>query len=413
MASNKNTVKAENGQIVAEFNRTGWSGRGDLQTLVDELNRQKEAKLDFVADQRALCVEPILNDKGDGIALKLLPLGAQEKELLGSDGMRINAHGVKQVCGKVSPNVPAQFFDRLLAERPTRAADLVNALLTDTGKRVFVRTMDGVVRACLSDRYRVLDHYDVAFAALDAVQQNNGEVLEATLSDTQMRLKFISRNVWDAINQVRLSGPSGNWYAGGLGDQKWLSAVAARSKGDLPGGPGTVYPAVTISNSETGQGGFNVRIGILAGICFNLATVETAVTTIHLGESLQEGIYREQTRSLESQTIYAKAVDAVTAAFTKENFAALIERCKAAQSVEVKAPKLAIENVAKALAISEKRQEAILEHFLSTYDKTAWGMAQAIARVSQETTDADDASDLEIIAGKVIERPSLVAVEAA
>ena len=112
----------------------------------------------------------------------------------------------------------------------------------------------GQCRAFLSDRYKVLDHYDLALTSLQAVQGQGGEVIEASLSERSMRLKFTSRSIFDAIEQRRHSG-GGNWYAGGLGNTEHLRRVGARTEGDLPGGPDTVHPMVTVSNSETGHGG--------------------------------------------------------------------------------------------------------------------------------------------------------------
>ena len=44
-------------EIKAEFAQA-WSGRGDLKQLMDELDRQKATKIDFVADTRHRSFSP-------------------------------------------------------------------------------------------------------------------------------------------------------------------------------------------------------------------------------------------------------------------------------------------------------------------------------------------------------------------
>ena len=74
------------------------------------------------------------------------------------------------------------------------------------------------------------------------------------------------------------------------------------------------------------------------------------------------------------------------------------------------APGAAVDNVIKQLKIKEGSRDELLAHFLGDYDKTAWGMAQAVSRLAQDTDDADAADDLEVAAGAIISNPKLVTV---
>lgn len=373
----------------------GWTGRGTLTELVAELDRQKAAKVDFVADTRNLEVRP------KGGTLVLTPTDCRAAEWLGKEGLPIRRLALAQLGSKQEPEIPSMFLERLAELRPNRAADLVNGLMQDGPARRFIRCMDGSVRAILSDRFRVLDHYDLAYAAMDAVRANGGEVVEAALSETHMRIKFTSRQVWEALD-VKRQGDRGGWYAGGLGNQKYLSKVAARSGGELPGGPGTVHPLVTISNSETGHGGYGVRVGILQAICFNLATVEEVVAKVHLGERMEVGIFSQATLNQESKTIYMKSRDAVVSAFKPEVFNKMVDICRAAQDREIKAPQSAVENIAKVGALSEPAREAVLSYFLRDYDMNAYGLAQAVARYAQDEPGGEAAAAAEDLAGRIL-----------
>jgi hypothetical protein len=165
---------------------------------------------------------------------------------------------------------------------------------------------------------------------------------------------------------------------------------------------------VTVLNSETGHGGFHVRIGILMGICFNVATLETIVTQVHLGERLDEGIFSREAISAESNAIMLKARDAVTAAFDGDKFKMMVAKAKAAQSDKVESPTAAIDNVIELGAVNEEQREALMTYFLRDYDPTRFGFAQAVSRLAQDTDDPDDAGDLESLAGKIIREPALV-----
>lgn len=400
------------GTVKGEFAQ-GWRGRGSLEALVRELNRQKESKLDFVADTRQLLVEADVTETetGDVVNLRLVPKpsATQLREFMPSEGIVLLDQATQQLGDRLTPNVPWKFLRALRDAKPQTTESLVNDLLADPARRL-IRCLDGRVRAVLSDRYRVMDNFDLAFTALDVARENGGEVMEASLSDQRMRIKFTSRQVWDAIETKRTSDPSGGWYAGGLGSQQFLSKVAARTGGELPGGPGTVHPLVTISNSETGHGGLNIRVGILQAICFNLATVERVAAAIHLGEQLEVGMFTEETVSAESKAIYLKARDAIKAAFNPETFKQIVARCNAAQDVAVQAPSAAVRNVVESVGLPEGSHDAILEYFLRDYDATAWGLAQAVGRYSQDIEDTDLAETIEQAAGEVILKPALATV---
>lgn len=82
---------------------------------------------------------------------------------LGEARLRPRAHG--QFSDYLG--VPKKYYDRMLQEAPDLLCRNLNHWL-ENGKneRRLVRTLDGEVRAVLSDRYRLLDNYDFATAVL-------------------------------------------------------------------------------------------------------------------------------------------------------------------------------------------------------------------------------------------------------
>lgn len=360
-----------------------WKGRGRLQQLVAELDRQKQTKLDFVADARHLMVVA-----GNG-GIMLAPSDGVAQEWMPAAGLDIGHGALPQFGSRVEPNIPTRFLRDLAAQHPSTAAGLINDLLQVKPGRHFIRCLDGKVRAFLSNSYRVLDNFDLAFAALGVAREHNAEVIEATLTDTNMRIKFTTKGIWDAISEKQERGEGSHNF---MGQGGW----------DLPGGHGTVHPLVTVSNSETGHGGLNVQIGIVRAFCVNMAVIESVQTHIHLGGKLEAGVYSEETLAMESKTIMLKCRDAIKAAFTPERFKKLMAKVNQAAETPVERPREAVENIIETAGLTDDDHDAILGYFLGDYDRNKYGLAQAVSRYSQDVEDADSAYELEQIAGKVL-----------
>lgn len=367
----------------------GWRGRGRLEQLVEELNRQKASRVDLVADTRHLHVAYTT----DG--LRLAPLTEQGLEWLPKEGYGIRDTALVQMGQKVDPDIPTKFLKELAAKRPLRAALLLNGLMTDSPGKRLVRCLDGQVRAFLSDRYLVIENYDIAFAALDVARECGGEVVECSLSDTHMRIAFTTKQVWDRVDVERDAHKF-------IGNTKWAGQVGYNAPDELPGGPGTIHPLVTIANSETGHGGFQVTIGILQAICTNLAKIEDVVSKVHLGERLEQGIFAQETIHQEGKLIYMKARDAVRTAFSDSGFKRMVAIAQKAQADRLDNPATAIANLAEDHGLSDDARNAILAHFTRDYDATRYGLAQAVSRYAQDVDDSEQADELVTLAGSVL-----------
>ncbi len=414
-----NTNERQAGTTVAEY----WNGRGSLRNLVAELERQKETKIDFVADVRALgfMSTNVIDSDRPGVTgiepgkpdelreLRLIPhrerAGAVAEFFEDYRGLPLSESAYGQLCEKCDPPIPVGYGRKLLRADIPSAGRLLSTTFADRPKRRLIRCLDGRVRAVLSDSYRFVDHYDLAFTALEVVKEHNGEVIEASLDDHKMRLKFTTRELWDQLDAVREGGPKNNWYAGGLGSQEFLSKVGARTRDDLPGGPGTIHPSVVVSNSETGQGGINVRLGIMQGICFNLATVETVVNDIHLGGKLEAGIFSEEARAAESKSVFLKARDAIRAAFTPDRFRRLVEKLRASAEFPIEAPSSAVRLCAERLDLSDDHRDVLLAHFITDWKPTALGLASAVTRFAQDYQEPEVAEGFETFAGELLSEP--------
>lgn len=397
-------TNTDTNKLLGEFSvNKAWSGRGSLGDLVAELDRQKSARFDFVADTRSLGVK--VDDRGPVLHSQ----GIETTEFIPKAGLPIGDEAIAQLGDRLAPAIPRRFLRDLISDRPQIAEGLLTDLLHATGKPNLVRCLDDKVRAFLSDRYQPVDNYELAFTALEVAREQGGEVVECSLSEQNLRIKLTNRSVFDALDDVR-TGTTG-WFAGGIGNQKYLSRVAANTTGDLPGGPGTVHPLITIGNSETGHGSSHCRLGILKAICFNLATVETVVQQVHLGGRLEPGIFSQETIRKDAEVVLCKAKDAITTAFSTERFQHIINLCKVAQDTPVQRTKVIDFVVGEGLITQDQRDSLLL--YFAAESETAYGFAQAAARLAQDIENGDTAADLEAFAGKVISKPStlpLVAV---
>lgn len=395
--------------IVPNFTNGGaWKGRGRLEDLMAELERQRESKVDVVLDGRQLLLTPRLpkidekTGKRYGGRVELGGLSPQVREFLGT-GTALTDKALPQLGERLSPSLPTRVMREMADQHPDLLADMANQLFARNAQKHLVRMLDGRVRSIHSNCYRCLDHYDLAFHALDVGKSHGAALLEGTLTDSKMRLVFVGTGVRDYIDTFR-SGDKGSWYAGGFGDQKHLSKVHARSVAEqLPGlEPNTLLPVVTVSNSETGQGGMTASCGILLAGCFNLAIVEDRLFQAHLGKAMEPGVLRPETIKAEAEAIMLKARDVIGVAFDSDRFSSLVDRLRPAAERRIDSPTSAVSQIVKDYSLSEAAKDSILAHFMGDYKPTQFGLAQAVARHAQSVEDADDAQELERLAGKLM-----------
>jgi hypothetical protein len=280
---------------------------------------------------------------------------------------------------------------------------MLTDLMHADGKRYFFRALDGSVRATLSNRYRVLDHYDLAFTALNVAKEVGGEVIEARLTDDTMRISFTTRSVVESLNMD--DGNAHRWVRGGVGTQgnaRHLQRIGVQVGDEIPGGdPESVSPIITVSNSETGRGGLSVRIGLLRWVCVNGAIISDEMSKVHTGEAMTPGVYTEKTQAAAAKTIMLQASDTIRAAFSPAQFRKMVDQIRSVGRRPVMNAAEAVDNVVKLHTMTEDERDSLLSHF-AVYPKNQYGLGQAVARLAQDTDSAERANDLEEIAGNVM-----------
>jgi hypothetical protein len=352
----------------------------------------EESKIDFTVDGRSMNVQGRTYEDTRQNELLLCPSNHQVAEFLPMDGLPIWRHAVISLAGRVKPAIPAKFLDNLVEEHNDLAVGLLNNLKNRTPKRFFVRCLQDKVRAILSDSYRVIDNLDIAFGALKAVREAGGEVLYASLSESHMRISFTNKDLVDYFIHEEKKG--------GKGRHEFIQAADIQLPGD-DGGDTKVHPVVTVSNSETGQGGTAVWYGVLRARCVNTALMEESVRHVHLGNRMDEGIFSAETQQKRADATMAELRDAIHAGLNQEVFGRLVNTVRQSAEVAITSPTAAVSNLVKATDLAESERDAILEHFLSDYDKNAYGLGQAVSRRAQDMEDPERANDYQRLAGRL------------
>ena len=151
-----------------------------LTQLAQELTRQQQSKRDFLILDRAL-------------RLVQVPIDTQPRLLLafGQEQLPVQPYAHGQLAQHLG--IPKAYYDRLLQQAPGLLATNVNHWLTASPARRLVRTLDGAVRASLSERYRALDHGDLAEAVLPVLAEDPQlEVASCQITETRLYLKAIT-----------------------------------------------------------------------------------------------------------------------------------------------------------------------------------------------------------------------------
>ncbi len=155
-----------------------------LTDMATELERQQATKHDYVAANAAIEMLPDTR-----IALK------DTGEFKATD------YTHSQIATYTA--IPKPYYDRLRSEEPSLLATNVNRWLHDVkrdvkgettnGDRRMLRTLDGNARAFLSNRYRPLDNFDIASAALPVLLGDKSMRIESSaLTETRMYIKAVT-----------------------------------------------------------------------------------------------------------------------------------------------------------------------------------------------------------------------------
>jgi len=343
-----------------------------LQELAVELDRQREAKKDFIADTTELRAIP----DDSGMQLQVGDLGA----------MPIRQHAHRQIGERLG--IPAKFYDRLNAKHQDLLAWNINTLFKREPESRMIRTLDNKVRAFLSERYRPLDNYDFAQAVLSRLTKLKGDILRCDLTETKLYIKVVVPGI---EREIKKPGTF-------MGD----------------GGHNPIHvlkPGAVCGNSEVGSGSVFFQPGIHEVNCSNLAVFNrNAMRKHHIGgkqsNQLDEQLFavlKDETRAVADKAFWMQVQDLVEASLEGELFEQHVAECEAAlNGTPIERPIKAVRQLEN---LSETEQDGILAGLVHGGDLSQFGLQFAVTEFAQTVDDADRRLDLERFGGSVIELP--------
>lgn len=338
-------------------------GIKNVQELYKELEEQRENRKDMIADTRSLVV-----NSTDGISTLSVSTGNDVISYSVSDV----AH--KQIADRLG--IPFKYYERMRLEYPDLLDRNINGWLHKNPEKRMLRTLDGRLRAFLSDRYRRLDNLELVDHVLPVIAQMKGCSIESCdITETHLYMKVINRTM----------------------------------KAELV--PGDVVQAgFVISNSEIGLGALKVEPLLYRLICKNgLISKDLAHKKYHAGRQVEDTdnayeLYSDETLAADDKAYFLKVQDIVSAAVDEARFNLTVGKMRASMSIQTgEDPFKTVEVLGDKYVLNKIERASILRHFIMGNDFSAFGLVNAVTRSSQDITDYNRATELERMGGMLLE----------
>jgi len=342
------------------------SGRS-LINLAQELGRQLATKRDLVVPSSLLRCH---TDEEGGCRMTI-----DAKDSGGEYGITNLAR--HQLADKLK--IPFTYFERMRTEQPGLLDRNVNTWLQTDNEPRMIRTLDGQVRAVLSDRYRRLDNYDLAENVLPILQRLADARFESVeLTETKMYLKVVTPRVEYEI-----------------------------APGDV------VQAGIMITNSEVGHGTLSVQPLVYRLVCRNgLIASDRALRKTHVGRSLHSEdeavtVFRDDTLAADDKAFFLKVRDVVEAAVSEATFRQVAQKMQKTLDIKLTGdPVKTVEVLANRYTLNESERAGVLRHLIVEGALSAYGLVNAVTHYSDDVDDYDRATEFEALGGKLIELSS-------
>ncbi len=348
-----------------------------LGGLITTLELQKVQKRDFIVPASQLRYTP------EGRMIIEAKQGSTDQR-----GNWLNDICHSQVADKLG--IPVAYYKKMMASHPDLLAQNVNGWLQKSTSKYLMRTFEidpeqpGTARAFLSDRYQILDNYDVLLAALEAIKKMGVQVqiTKAQVSESRMYLH---------ITCPELEVNAEAFLKGYMKEEG-----AAAGNGIITG--------FVLTNSEVGLGTFEIRPRATILKCTNgLIGTDDRFRRVHLGGKLEEGEveWSERTKQKNYELIISQTQDAVKTFLSKDYLNGMIRKLAEAHQIKLENPMDTVHNVCRELSITEEHKKDILSFFLSDGDHRASGVFNAITRQAQNM-NCDAQFEVECGIGKLL-----------
>lgn len=350
-----------------------------LSQLAVEIERQAAAKKDYLASTSKL--EAIVVPQG----VEGTPTERSDVQLAIQNGARnilpIGDIAHRQIADRLG--IPGRYYDRMRAEQPALLARNINTWMQANPETRMIRTLDGQVRAFLSDKYQRIDNFDIANVVLPVLAGIPGvESVSTEITESRMYIKAISHDVTAKIITKRAQ------------------------QGEI------VQAGSMITNSETGQGAVSVKPYAMFLWCLNGAVIDKGLRAAHVGRKLEASdeitmLLSDEAKAADDRAIMLKVRDVVRASFDLAKFSKWIETVQASTERKIEGdPGRAIELLASQFDMQEGERVSVLRHFIEGGDLSQFGLMNAVTRTADDLESYDRATEFETFGPSIIELPA-------
>lgn len=334
-----------------------------IQNLYGELERQREARKDLIADTRSINISST-----NGVSMLSVSTG---EDILSYHVTDI-AH--RQIADRL--NIPYKYYERMRLDYPALLDKNVNGWLLKNPERRMLRTLDGKLRAFLSDRYRRLDNLELVDHVLPVIAEMKGcEIISCDITETHLYLKVINKTMKAEI---------------------------------VPGD--VVQAGFVISNSEIGLGALKVEPLVYRLVCKNgMISKDLAHKKYHTGKQVEDTdnayeLYSDATLAADDKAYFMKVQDIVSAAVDEAKFNLTIDKMRTAMIIKTgDNPVQTVEVLGDRYVLNKLERASILRHFIMGNDYSHFGLVNAVTRSSQDVQDYNRATELERIGGTLLD----------
>ena len=338
-------------------------GMKSIENLYGELMRQREARKDLIADTRSLSVST-----ENGISTLSI---FTDKDIY---NFKVTDIAHRQIADKLG--IPFKYYERMMNEYPKLLDENINSWLKFKAEKRMLRTLDGKLRAFLSNRYRRLDNLELVDHILPIIMQmKNCQISSCDITETHLYLKVINK-----------------------------SMKAEISEGDI------VQAGFVVSNSEIGLGALKVEPLVYRLVCKNgIISKDYAHKKYHTGRNVEDTdiayeLYSDETLKADDKAYFMKVQDIVSAAVDETKFMLTVDKMRQSKNIKTgDNPIETVEVLGDKYLLNKNERASILRHFIMDKDFSQFGLINAVTRTSQDVEDYNRATELERIGGTILE----------
>lgn len=300
-----------------------------LVQTIERLQEEQYLKRDIIVSARGIN----MNDSA--------MINIEDKESILNYSYNKNAK--RQICEITE--IPIRYFEKIEKNHKELLANSVNTLIHFENKNYLIRTFlnnnTNVIRAVLSDRYKIINNIDV-LEAVNSVLQNVEHTAEVDI------------------------------------DEDYLYCAISFESNVLTIGELEATPSLLVVNSEVGDGAFKIipRVTIDKNISFSINNV--AIRKTHLGSTKTKGVVNEEL----CEDLKNKITDSIESYINSELFVEDSQDLENRLFRNIADVFKSFEKIVKDLSFTEDEKKIAVVNFLQTKKQTAFDIIKSVLRVS-------------------------------